>query len=54
MRVLVTGGGGFLGRAVVKSLSKLNISILPVSRKDIIGLEKVNSYYDSPVADILR
>ena len=34
MNILVTGAGGFVGKALVKELSKTKDNIFPVSRGD--------------------
>jgi UDP-glucose 4-epimerase len=51
--VVITGASGFLGRAVVKSLSDIGFRVVAVSRQGGQGLWKVNDYTETPVGDIL-
>ena len=53
MRVIVTGASGFLGRAVLASLSASGIDCVGVSRRAGAGLTQVASYRDTPHGDVL-
>ncbi|NOG59059.1 MAG: NAD(P)-dependent oxidoreductase [Proteobacteria bacterium] len=51
--VSVTGASGFLGRVVVSRLFDCNYKVIPLTRRNLSGLLHVDTYYDSPVSDIL-
>lgn len=53
MKIVVTGASGFLGKAVVNALNKMNFEVLPVSRRKIDGYIYVDSYCNTPKADVL-
>ena len=52
-RIVVTGGSGFLARAVIARLTAIGLPCLAVSRRRGPGLHQVADYADTPAADIL-
>jgi UDP-glucose 4-epimerase len=53
MRVVVTGASGFLGQHVTDVFRKKSIDICPVARTPGVGIFHVQSYDQSPLADVL-
>ena len=53
MRVVITGGAGFLGRAVARELSRRGVEVIGVSRRELPGLLQVDDYAEAPVGDVL-
>lgn len=53
MKVIVTGASGFLGRAVVKELSRSSMDYIAVSRAHGNGLHVVSDYSKTPAGDVL-
>jgi UDP-glucose 4-epimerase len=51
--VVITGGAGFLGRALTACLVSNGLDVIPVSRRSIPGICQVQDYRDSPAGDIL-
>jgi len=46
MRILITGGGGFIGRNLKKALNKKNLVFTPSSEElDLLDVVKVNKYF---------
>ncbi|MDH4188028.1 MAG: NAD(P)-dependent oxidoreductase [Nitrospira sp.] len=53
MRIVVTGASGFLGRALMRKLTRNGIEVIGVSRHRLPGLAQVASYADAPGGDVL-
>jgi len=53
MRVVITGGGGFLGRAVARELASGVVEVIGVSRRNLPGLLQVDDYALAPAGDVL-
>ncbi|MEO8525008.1 MAG: NAD(P)-dependent oxidoreductase [Caldimonas sp.] len=51
--IVITGAGGFLGRALGDDLSRLGIPFLALSRRALPGVRQVASYDDAPEAEII-
>ncbi len=49
--VVISGASGFVGRALMRQLSKNGFSVTGLSRRRVSGLASVASYTDSPMPD---
>lgn len=50
---MVTGAAGFIGAAVGGELKALGARFVGVTRRDIVGMTRVESYTDAPTGDVL-
>jgi nucleoside-diphosphate-sugar epimerase len=52
-RIVIIGASGFVGQALMASLSKSQLDVIGVSRSKKKGLVQVGSYNDCPAGDLL-
>jgi UDP-glucose 4-epimerase len=52
-KIVVTGAGGFLGRAVMAGLKALDLPATGVCRRPVDGMIQLNSYLETPGADVV-